>query len=108
MTTLGFLFDCIKRLNEMGFPDLSYIILGQANHFLMKRMSFKRIIMSDQFLQGRTMQYQTRDKASIEDSFSEKPIHLGSGRHCFLLNICPVFVPSHQEFYVVYYLFYTL
>nr|YP_009567755.1 Ycf2 [Nyssa yunnanensis]YP_009567771.1 Ycf2 [Nyssa yunnanensis]QBB87243.1 Ycf2 [Nyssa yunnanensis]QBB87259.1 Ycf2 [Nyssa yunnanensis] len=59
----GFLFDCIERPNELGFPYGSRSFRG------------KRIIYDEQdelqendseFLQSGTMQYQTRDRSSKE------------------------------------------
>nr|UDF85056.1 Ycf2 [Sophora prostrata] len=62
----GFLFDCIERPNELGFPYWARSFRG------------KRIIYDEEdelqendseFLQGRTMQYQTRDRSSKEQGF---------------------------------------
>nr|YP_010210878.1 Ycf2 [Paraboea dictyoneura]YP_010210898.1 Ycf2 [Paraboea dictyoneura]UBD08762.1 Ycf2 [Paraboea dictyoneura]UBD08782.1 Ycf2 [Paraboea dictyoneura] len=59
----GFLFDCIERPNELGFPYWSRSFRG------------KRIIYNEEdelqendsdFLQSGTMQYQTRDRSSKE------------------------------------------
>nr|YP_009699514.1 Ycf2 [Hydrangea heteromalla]YP_009699531.1 Ycf2 [Hydrangea heteromalla]AUF33439.1 Ycf2 [Hydrangea heteromalla]AUF33440.1 Ycf2 [Hydrangea heteromalla]QEJ87379.1 Ycf2 [Hydrangea heteromalla]QEJ87380.1 Ycf2 [Hydrangea heteromalla] len=59
----GFLFDCIERPNELGFPYWSRSFQG------------KRIIYDEEdelqendseFLQSGTMQYQTRDRSSKE------------------------------------------
>nr|YP_010880400.1 Ycf2 protein [Hygrophila ringens]WHU31339.1 Ycf2 protein [Hygrophila ringens] len=59
----GFLFDCIERPNELGFPYWSRLFRG------------KRIIYDEEdelqendseFLQSGTMQYQTRDRSSKE------------------------------------------
>ena len=59
----GFLFDCIERPNELGFPYWSRSFRG------------KRIIYDEEdalqendsgFLQSGTMQYQTRDRSSKE------------------------------------------
>ncbi|KAJ7941900.1 Protein Ycf2 [Quillaja saponaria] len=71
----GFLFDCIERPNELGFPYWAGSFRG------------KRIIYDEEdelqendseFLQSVTMQYQTRDRSSKEQGFfSNKPIHLG-------------------------------
>nr|XP_033508669.1 protein Ycf2-like [Nicotiana tomentosiformis] len=61
----GFLFDCIERTNELGFPYSSRLFQG------------KRIIYNEEneiqendleFLQSGTMQYQTRDRSSKEQS----------------------------------------
>nr|YP_009557586.1 hypothetical protein RF2 [Macarthuria keigheryi]QBC72345.1 hypothetical protein RF2 [Macarthuria keigheryi] len=62
----GFLFDCIERPNELGFPYWSRSFRG------------KRIIYDEEdelqendseFLQSGTMQYQTRDRSSKEQGF---------------------------------------
>nr|BEV21232.1 Ycf2 [Taraxacum albidum]BEV21294.1 Ycf2 [Taraxacum albidum] len=59
----GFLFDCIERPNELGFPYWSRSFRG------------KRIVYDEEdelqendseFLQSGTMQYQTRDRSSKE------------------------------------------
>nr|YP_010379028.1 hypothetical protein RF2 [Astragalus americanus]UCS40017.1 hypothetical protein RF2 [Astragalus americanus] len=57
----GFLFDCIERSNELGFP------------YWERSFRDKQIIYDDElqendseFLQGETMQYQTRDRSSKE------------------------------------------
>uniref|UniRef100_A0A1Y3BWI7 Uncharacterized protein n=1 Tax=Helianthus annuus TaxID=4232 RepID=A0A1Y3BWI7_HELAN len=63
MAPLGFLFDCIERPNELGFPYWSRSFRG------------KRIIYDkedelqendSEFLQSGTAQYQTRDRSSKE------------------------------------------
>jgi hypothetical protein len=62
----GFLFDCIERPNELGFPYWARSFRG------------KRIIYDEEdelqendseFLQSRTVQYQTRDRSSKEQGF---------------------------------------
>nr|QFQ46581.1 hypothetical chloroplast RF21 [Sonerila pulchella]QFQ46599.1 hypothetical chloroplast RF21 [Sonerila pulchella] len=62
----GFLFDCIEKPNELGFPYWARSFRG------------KRIIYDEkdelpendsEFLQSGTMQYQTRDRSSKEQSF---------------------------------------
>ncbi|KAJ7941620.1 Protein Ycf2 [Quillaja saponaria] len=62
----GFLFDCIERPNELGFPYWAGSFRG------------KRIIYDEEdelqendseFLQSVTMQYQTRDRSSKEQGF---------------------------------------
>ena len=42
----GNLFDCIERTNELGFSLLGQVISGQSGSFIIKRMSFKRMIRS--------------------------------------------------------------
>nr|YP_010294668.1 Ycf2 [Callerya nitida var. hirsutissima]ULQ68820.1 Ycf2 [Callerya nitida var. hirsutissima] len=70
----GFLFDCIERPNELGFPYW-------ARSFRDKRMIYDEedeLQKNDleffqknapEFLQGGTMQYQTRDRSSKEQGF---------------------------------------
>nr|YP_010274518.1 hypothetical chloroplast RF21 [Wisteria brachybotrys]UJT97038.1 hypothetical chloroplast RF21 [Wisteria brachybotrys]UJT97342.1 hypothetical chloroplast RF21 [Wisteria brachybotrys] len=70
----GFLFDCIERPNELGFPY-------GARSFRDKRMIYDEedeLQENDleffqenapEFLQGGTMQYQTRDRSSKEQGF---------------------------------------
>nr|YP_010511328.1 Ycf2 [Carya palmeri]YP_010511347.1 Ycf2 [Carya palmeri]UQJ78298.1 Ycf2 [Carya palmeri]UQJ78317.1 Ycf2 [Carya palmeri]DAZ92055.1 TPA_asm: Ycf2 protein [Carya palmeri]DAZ92075.1 TPA_asm: Ycf2 protein [Carya palmeri] len=62
----AFLFDCIERPNELGFPYWARSFRG------------KRIIYDEEdelqendseFLQSRTVQYQTRDRSSKEQGF---------------------------------------
>ncbi|XP_057730032.1 protein Ycf2-like [Arachis stenosperma] len=62
----GFLFNCIERPNELGFPYWARSFRG------------KRIIYEEEdelqendseFLQSGTMQYQTRDRSSKEQGF---------------------------------------
>ena len=62
----GFLFDCIERPNSLGFP------------YWARSFRDKRIIYDEEdelqendskFLQGGTMQYQTRDRSSKEQGF---------------------------------------
>ena len=57
----GFLFDCIERPNELGFPYWARSFRG------------KRIISDEEndseFLQSGTVQYQTRDRSSNEQDF---------------------------------------
>ncbi|KAL5734276.1 hypothetical protein ACOSP7_032137 [Xanthoceras sorbifolium] len=62
----GFLFDCIERPNSLGFPY-------QAGSFWGKRIIYDEkdeLQENDsEFLQSRTMQYQTRDRSSKEQGF---------------------------------------
>lgn len=61
-----FLFDCIERPNELGFPYW-------ARSFRGKRIIYDKedaLQENDsEFLQSETMQYQTRDKSSKEQGF---------------------------------------
>ena len=62
----GFLFDCIERPNSLGFPY-------RAGSFRGKRIIYDEkdeLQENDsEFLQSRTMQYQTRDRSSKEQGF---------------------------------------
>nr|YP_010881724.1 Ycf2 protein [Turpinia affinis]YP_010881743.1 Ycf2 protein [Turpinia affinis]QHE50544.1 hypothetical protein RF2 [Staphylea trifolia]QHE50563.1 hypothetical chloroplast RF2 [Staphylea trifolia]WIA69217.1 Ycf2 protein [Turpinia affinis]WIA69236.1 Ycf2 protein [Turpinia affinis] len=62
----GFLFDCIERPNELGFPYW-------AGSFQGKRILYDEkdeLQENDsEFLQSGTMQYQTRDRSSKEQGF---------------------------------------
>jgi hypothetical protein len=62
----GFLFDCIERPNELGFPYW-------ARSFRGKRIFYDEedeLQENDsEFLQGGTMQYQTQDRSSKEQGF---------------------------------------
>ncbi|XLU54592.1 hypothetical protein S245_049240, partial [Arachis hypogaea] len=68
----GFLFNCIERPNELGFPYWARSFRG------------KRIIYEEEdelqendseFLQGGTMQYQTRDRSSKEQGFFQNHVY---------------------------------
>nr|UHJ17194.1 hypothetical protein RF2 [Oxytropis falcata] len=95
----NFLFDCIERSNELGFPywERSFrdkqIIYDEADELQEN---------DSEFLQGETMQYQTRDRSSKEQGFFrisqfiwEPPDPL------FLLFKDDTFVSvfSHREFF---------
>jgi len=62
----GFLFDCIERPNELGFPYW-------AGSFRGKRIIYHKedeLQENDsEFLQSGTLQYQTRDRSSKEQGF---------------------------------------
>ncbi|XP_052880878.1 protein Ycf2-like [Gossypium arboreum] len=92
----GFLFDCIERPNELGFL-LGRVISGQGS-FMMKRMSFKRMIRRS----CRVEPCSTRHEIDLpkNKAFSNKLIHLGScGSTLFLFKDQPfVSVFSHREF----------
>ncbi|MCD9641180.1 hypothetical protein HAX54_027140 [Datura stramonium] len=62
MAPLG-LSDCIERPNELGFP-IGPGHFGASGSFMMKRMSFKRMIRGS--CRSGTLQYQTRDRSSKE------------------------------------------
>nr|QBC71247.1 hypothetical protein RF2 [Alluaudia procera]QBC71248.1 hypothetical protein RF2 [Alluaudia procera] len=59
----GFLFDCIERPAELGFPYW-------ARSFRGKRIIYDKLQKNDsEFLQSGTVQYQTRDRSSKEQGF---------------------------------------
>nr|YP_010507680.1 Ycf2 [Talinum fruticosum]YP_010507698.1 Ycf2 [Talinum fruticosum]UXG55637.1 Ycf2 [Talinum fruticosum]UXG55655.1 Ycf2 [Talinum fruticosum] len=59
----GFLFDCIERPTELGFPYW-------ARSFRGKRIIYDELQENDsEFLQSGTVQYQTRDRSSKEQGF---------------------------------------
>ncbi|XLU45329.1 hypothetical protein S245_040143, partial [Arachis hypogaea] len=97
----GFLFNCIERPNELGFPYWARSFRG------------KRIIYEEEdelqendseFLQGGTMQYQTRDRSSKEQGFFQISQFIWDPADplFFLLKDQPfvsVFVFSHRQFF---------
>nr|YP_009582215.1 hypothetical chloroplast RF21 [Bixa orellana]YP_009582232.1 hypothetical chloroplast RF21 [Bixa orellana]QBK83750.1 hypothetical chloroplast RF21 [Bixa orellana]QBK83767.1 hypothetical chloroplast RF21 [Bixa orellana] len=95
----GFLFDCIERPNELGFPYWAGSFRG------------KRIIYDEkdelqendsEFLQSGTMQYQTRDRSSKEQGFFRisQFIWDPADPPFFLFKDQPfVSVFSHREFF---------
>ncbi|XP_057755538.1 protein Ycf2-like [Arachis stenosperma] len=97
----GFLFNCIERPNELGFPYWARSFRG------------KRIIYEEEdelqendseFLQGGTMQYQTRDRSSKEQGFFQISQFIWDPADplFFLLKDQPfvsVSVFSHRQFF---------
>nr|AMH87587.1 Ycf2 [Syringa meyeri] len=95
----GFLFDCIERPNELGFPDWSRSFRG------------KRIISDEEdelqendseFLESGTMQYQTRDRSSTEQGlFRISQFIWDPGDPLFFLfkDRSPGSVFSHRELF---------
>nr|YP_009532487.1 Ycf2 [Echinacanthus longipes]YP_009532505.1 Ycf2 [Echinacanthus longipes]AYA72880.1 Ycf2 [Echinacanthus longipes]AYA72881.1 Ycf2 [Echinacanthus longipes] len=95
----GFLFDCIERPNELGFPYWSRSFRG------------KRIIYDEEdelqendseFLQSGTMQYQTRDRSSKEQGlFQISQFIWDPADPLFFLfkDQPPGFVFSHRELF---------
>lgn len=95
----GFLFDCIERPNELGFPY-------RAGSFRGKRIIYDEkdeLQENDsEFLQSRTMQYQTRDRSSNEQGFFRisQFIWEPADPLFFLFKDQPlVSVFSHREFF---------
>uniref|UniRef100_A0AAT9ZMI3 Protein Ycf2 n=1 Tax=Cheniella hechiensis TaxID=3078816 RepID=A0AAT9ZMI3_9FABA len=95
----GFLFDCIERPNELGFP------------YWARSFGGKRIIYDEEdelqendseFLQSGTMQYQTRDRFSKEQGFFRISQFIWDpGDPLFFLVQDQPFVSvfSHREFF---------
>ncbi|KAL5555600.1 hypothetical protein UlMin_037836 [Ulmus minor] len=96
----GFLFDCIQRPNELGFPYW-------ARSFRGKRIIYDKengLQENDsKFLQSGTMQYQTRDRSSKEQGFFRISQFIWDPADplFFLFKDQPfVSVFSHREFFV--------
>nr|YP_009996492.1 hypothetical chloroplast RF21 [Astragalus laxmannii]QNQ65881.1 hypothetical chloroplast RF21 [Astragalus laxmannii]WDD39443.1 hypothetical chloroplast RF21 [Astragalus mongholicus var. dahuricus]WFG52249.1 hypothetical chloroplast RF21 [Astragalus laxmannii]WFG52325.1 hypothetical chloroplast RF21 [Astragalus laxmannii] len=95
----GFLFDCIERSNELGFP------------YWERSFRDKQIFYDEggelqendsEFLQGETMQYQTRDRSSKEQGvFRISQFIWEPADPLFLLFKDDTFVSvfSHREFF---------
>uniref|UniRef100_UPI003000FB6C Ycf2 protein n=1 Tax=Amorphophallus tonkinensis TaxID=1720486 RepID=UPI003000FB6C len=62
----GNLFDCIERLNELGFPYWARSFRGKQIIFHKENELQEK---DSEFLQSGTMQYQTRDRSSEEEGF---------------------------------------
>nr|AXR93999.1 hypothetical protein RF2 [Colocasia esculenta]AXR94000.1 hypothetical protein RF2 [Colocasia esculenta]AXR94083.1 hypothetical protein RF2 [Colocasia esculenta]AXR94084.1 hypothetical protein RF2 [Colocasia esculenta]AXR94167.1 hypothetical protein RF2 [Colocasia esculenta] len=62
----GNLFDCIERLNELGFPYWARSFRGKRIIFHKENELQEK---DSEFLQSGTMQYQTRDRSSKEQGF---------------------------------------
>ncbi|KAL5844423.1 hypothetical protein ACOSQ4_010381 [Xanthoceras sorbifolium] len=62
----GFLFDCIERPNSLGFPYRAGSFRGKQIIYDEKDELQEN---DSEFLQSRTMQYQTRDRSSKEQGF---------------------------------------
>nr|QBC71944.1 hypothetical protein RF2 [Gisekia sp. GY-2019]QBC71945.1 hypothetical protein RF2 [Gisekia sp. GY-2019] len=95
----GFLFDCIERPNELGFPYW-------ARSFRRKRIIYDEedeLQENDsEFLQSGTMQYPTRDRSSKEQGFFRISQFIWDPADplFFLLKDQPfVSVFSHREFF---------
>nr|YP_010964345.1 hypothetical chloroplast RF21 [Astragalus tumbatsica]WNM88923.1 hypothetical chloroplast RF21 [Astragalus tumbatsica] len=95
----GFLFDCIERSNELGFPywERSFrdkqIFYDEEDELQEK---------DSEFLQGETMQYQTRDRSSKEQGvFRISQFIWEPTDPLFLLFKDDTFVSvfSHREFF---------
>ncbi|KAH0854084.1 LOW QUALITY PROTEIN: hypothetical protein HID58_092614, partial [Brassica napus] len=62
----GFLFDCIERPNELGFPYLAGSFRGKR---IIYDEKYELQENDSEFLQSGTMQYQRRDRSSKEQGF---------------------------------------
>ncbi|KAH7554428.1 hypothetical protein JRO89_XS12G0205700 [Xanthoceras sorbifolium] len=62
----GFLFDCIEKPNSLGFPYRAGSFRGKGIIYDEKDELQEN---DSEFLQSRTMQYQTRDRSSKEQGF---------------------------------------
>nr|YP_009897088.1 Ycf2 [Hornungia petraea]YP_009897107.1 Ycf2 [Hornungia petraea]QKK43722.1 Ycf2 [Hornungia petraea]QKK43741.1 Ycf2 [Hornungia petraea] len=62
----GFLFDCIERPNELGFPYLAGSFRGKR---IIYDEKYELQENGSEFLQSGTMQYQRRDRSSKEQGF---------------------------------------
>nr|CAA30743.1 unnamed protein product [Spinacia oleracea] len=62
----GFLFDCIERPNELGFPYWARSFRGKRTIYDKEDELQEN---DSEFLQSGTMQYQTRDRSSKEQGF---------------------------------------
>nr|YP_009891041.1 Ycf2 [Hurkaea josiae]YP_009891061.1 Ycf2 [Hurkaea josiae]QKK37414.1 Ycf2 [Hurkaea josiae]QKK37434.1 Ycf2 [Hurkaea josiae] len=62
----GFLFDCIERPNELGFPYLAGSFRGKQ---IIYDEKYELQENDSEFLQSGTMQYQRRDRSSKEQGF---------------------------------------
>nr|YP_010545747.1 Ycf2 [Arabis stelleri]YP_010545767.1 Ycf2 [Arabis stelleri]ARI46778.1 Ycf2 [Arabis stelleri subsp. japonica]UYG48568.1 Ycf2 [Arabis takesimana]ARI46798.1 Ycf2 [Arabis stelleri subsp. japonica]UYG48569.1 Ycf2 [Arabis takesimana]UYG48740.1 Ycf2 [Arabis takesimana] len=62
----GFLFDCIERPNELGFPYLAGSFRGRR---IIYDEKYELQENDSEFLQSGTMQYQRRDRSSKEQGF---------------------------------------
>ena len=62
----GFLFDCIERPNELGFPYWARSFRGKRSIYDKEDELQEN---DSEFLQSGTMQYQTRDRSSKEQGF---------------------------------------
>nr|YP_009891552.1 Ycf2 [Alliaria petiolata]YP_009891572.1 Ycf2 [Alliaria petiolata]QKK37925.1 Ycf2 [Alliaria petiolata]QKK37945.1 Ycf2 [Alliaria petiolata] len=62
----GFLFDCIERPNELGFPYLAGSFRGKR---IIYDEKYELQENDSEFLQSGTMQYQRRDRSSKEHGF---------------------------------------
>nr|YP_009539987.1 hypothetical protein [Biscutella lyrata]YP_009540009.1 hypothetical protein [Biscutella lyrata]AYQ21990.1 hypothetical protein [Biscutella lyrata]AYQ22012.1 hypothetical protein [Biscutella lyrata] len=95
----GFLFDCIERPNELGFPYLAGSFRGKR---IIYDEKYELQENDSEFLQSGTMQYQRRDRSSKEQGFfrTSKFIWDPGDPLFFLFKDQPfVSVFSHREFF---------
>nr|QKK48698.1 Ycf2 [Robeschia schimperii]QKK48718.1 Ycf2 [Robeschia schimperii] len=95
----GFLFDCIERPNELGFPYLAGSFRGKR---IIYDEKYELQENDSEFLQSGTMQYQRRDRSSKEQGFFRISQFIWDPADplFFLFKDQPfVFVFSHREFF---------
>nr|ARO74561.1 ycf2 [Vatica odorata] len=95
----GFLFDCIERPNELGFPYWAGSFRGKGIIYEEKDELQEN---DSEFLQSGTVQYQTRDRSSKEQGFFRISQFIWDPADplFFLVQDQPfVSVFSHREFF---------
>nr|YP_009892326.1 Ycf2 [Biscutella laevigata]YP_009892346.1 Ycf2 [Biscutella laevigata]QKK38699.1 Ycf2 [Biscutella laevigata]QKK38719.1 Ycf2 [Biscutella laevigata] len=95
----GFLFDCIERPNELGFPYLAGSFRGKR---IIYDEKYELQENDSEFLQSGTMQYQRRDRSSKEQGFFRISQFIWDpGDPLFFLFKDQPFVSvfSHREFF---------
>nr|YP_009539900.1 hypothetical protein [Biscutella baetica]YP_009539922.1 hypothetical protein [Biscutella baetica]AYQ21903.1 hypothetical protein [Biscutella baetica]AYQ21925.1 hypothetical protein [Biscutella baetica] len=95
----GFLFDCIERPNELGFPYLAGSFRGKR---IIYDEKYELQENDSEFLQSGTMQYQRRDRSSKEQAFFRISQFIWDpGDPLFFLFKDQPFVSvfSHREFF---------
>nr|YP_009892848.1 Ycf2 [Biscutella vincentina]YP_009892868.1 Ycf2 [Biscutella vincentina]QKK39221.1 Ycf2 [Biscutella vincentina]QKK39241.1 Ycf2 [Biscutella vincentina] len=95
----GFLFDCIERPNELGFPYFAGSFRGKR---IIYDEKYELQENDSEFLQSGTMQYQRRDRSSKEQGFFRISQFIWDpGDPLFFLFKDQPFVSvfSHREFF---------
>nr|YP_010581446.1 hypothetical protein RF2 [Triphyophyllum peltatum]YP_010581463.1 hypothetical protein RF2 [Triphyophyllum peltatum]UZT27851.1 hypothetical protein RF2 [Triphyophyllum peltatum]UZT27868.1 hypothetical protein RF2 [Triphyophyllum peltatum] len=101
----GFLFDCIERPNELGFPYWARSFRGKQIIYDEDEDEDEEDELQEndsEFLQSGTMQYQTRDRSLKEQGFFQRSqfIWYPADPLFFLFKDQPfVSVFSHREFF---------
>ncbi|KAL5805840.1 hypothetical protein ACOSQ4_028573 [Xanthoceras sorbifolium] len=88
----GFLFDCIEKPNSLGFPYRAGSFRGKGIIYDEKDELQEN---DSEFLQSRTMQYQTRDRSSKEQGFFISDLSFVF-RRITLLNPNDDFIINHR------------